>query len=52
MYEAQEILTICISYVSSASERGNNSNAHDHQEPVDDRNVDLAHESFRCMNYF
>ena len=43
--------TVCICNISSASEDGDNNNAHDHQKPVNYRDVNLAHELSWGVNY-
>lgn len=46
----KSLVTIGIGDVCGIPESSNNYYAHNHQEPVDDRNIDLTHEFPGCMD--
>lgn len=46
----KQTLTISVCNLGSASEDGNHDNAHDHQEVIDDRDVNLAHQFSRSVD--
>lgn len=44
-------LTICVGNIDGVLEYGDDDNAHDHHEPINDRNINLTHLPVRGMDY-